>query len=256
MSLQRWASALFSLVLAAPALAHFQVLLPSTDVVADVKQTTLNLKLKFTHPMDGKPVMQMERPAQFGVQSGGMKKDLLPTLKDAPIDGKSAFAASYKIPAPGVRIFYVEPKPYWEPAEHKYIKQYTKVVVGALGLFEGWDDLVGFPIEIKPLARPFGLWTGNVFRGVVLTKGKPLADATVEIEFYNEPRLVAPPNDAFVTQEVKTDANGIFAYAIPRAGWWGFAALTEGLEPLKAPDNSDAVVESGAVMWVRAVDMK
>jgi hypothetical protein len=28
-----------------------------------------------------------------------------------------------------------------------------------------------------------------------------------------------------ITQVVKADANGVFTYGVPFAGWWGFAAL-------------------------------
>lgn len=236
--------------------AHFQLLIPSTDVLGDPKHATIALDVKFAHPMEGRPVMNMDKPLQFGVWVDGKKNDLLGPLQSVVIEGRQAFKANYTVLGPGVHIFYVEPRPYWEPEERKYIKHYTKVVVGAFGLFEGWDAAVGFPVEIKPLSRPFGLWTGNVFRGILVVQGKPAADATVEIEYYNEPRQVEAPNDAFVTQETKTDANGVFEYAIPRAGWWGFAALTQGIETLPGPDGAPAPVESGASIWVRAVDMK
>ena len=64
-----------------------------------------------------------------------------------------------------------------------------------------------------------------------------------------------PPNDAFITQVIKADAQGVFAYAMPRAGWWGFAALVEGDEKMKSPDGRDAPVEMGGLIWVKATDM-
>ena len=54
------------------------------------------------------------------------------------------------------------------------IIHYTKVVVNAMGAEEGWDTLVGFPVEIEPLVRPYGLWTGNAFRGIVKKHGEPV----------------------------------------------------------------------------------
>ncbi|MDD2468761.1 MAG: DUF4198 domain-containing protein, partial [Desulfobulbus sp.] len=81
----------------------------------------------------------------------------------------------------------------------------------------------------------------------------------VEIEYLNEskdnPKKVLPPSDPFITQVVKTDANGIFTYAMPRAGWWGFAALSTADWTLKH-DGADKPVELGAVMWVHTTDMK
>ena len=74
--------------------------------------------------------------------------------------------------------------------------------------------------------------------------------------YWNEGRAVKIPNDAFATQVVKADAGGVFAYSVPRAGWWGFAALVPGQEKMKAPNGKLVDVELGGVIWVRAVDMK
>jgi len=65
------------------------------------------------------------------------------------------------------------------------------------------------------------------------------------------------PAGPFVTQVVKTDANGIFTYAMPAAGWWGFAALNEDDRTMRNPeDNNDYPVEIGALIWVHVQDME
>ncbi|HUS92600.1 MAG TPA: DUF4198 domain-containing protein [Phycisphaerae bacterium] len=242
-------------LVAAAAWSHFQVLVPSQDNVAPDRRT-VELDILFTHPMEDGPVMEMGTPRQFGVLVGGRKTDLLASLKPRKVEGKSAFAASFKVTRPGDHVFYLEPAPYWEPAERKRIVHYTKVVVNAFDQGEGWDAMVGFPVEIEPLVRPYGLWTGNVFRGIVRKNGKPVPFAEVEVEYRNAGRKVAPPCDAFVTQVIKADANGTFCYAMPKAGWWAFAALIDGDEKIKAPDGQDADVEQGGLIWVRTVDMK
>jgi cobalt/nickel transport protein len=175
-------------------------------------------------------------------------------LKEKAVDGKSAWTATQVLNEPGVSIFFVEPKPYWEPAEGKYIIHYAKVAVDAYASGEGWDTMIGLPVEIEPLTRPTGLWTGNIFRGVVTKDGKPVPFAEIEVEYVNDGSVEAP-NDAFVTQVIKADGNGVFDYAMPRAGWWGFAALLEGDKPMQSPDGKSAPVELGALMWVRATDM-
>jgi cobalt/nickel transport protein len=116
--------------------------------------------------------------------------------------------------------------------------------------------MVGLPVEIEPLVRPYGLWTGNTFRGIVRKGGKPVPFAEIEVEYYNEGRAVEPPADPFVTQVVKAGADGEFAYTMPRAGWWGFAALVDGDEPMANPDGEMVDVELGGLMWVRVLDMK
>ena len=247
---------LICILIAAPAaLAHFQVILPSADVVDPSTGKTINLDLLFTHPMEDGPVMEMGAPKRFDVLVRGEKQDLLPALKPVQVEGKTAYQSQYTVKGPGAHIFCLEPAPYWEPAEEKLIIHYTKVVVPAFGLWDGWDAMVGFPVEIEPLTRPFGLWTGNVFRGIVRKHGNPVPLATVEVEYLNSNGAVKPPNDALVTQVIKSDAAGVFTYAMPRAGWWGFAALVDGDEKMPNPDGKPVDVELGGLIWVKTVDM-
>lgn len=244
-------------VVAAPvAWAHFQALIPSPDMVIAGGPKTVELEMVFTHPMACGPAMEMGWPKQFGVLVGGKKIDLMDTLEEKHVDGKTAYRASHAIAAPGDYVFFIEPAPYWEPAERKMIVHYTKVVVDAYGDEQGWDAMVGFPIEIEPLARPYGLWTGNLFRGIVKKNGKPVPFAEVEVEYWNADAKIQAPADPFVTQVTKADANGVFSYAMPKAGWWAFAALIDGDEKMKSPEGDDADVELGGVIWVNCKDMK
>ena len=235
--------------------AHFQVLLPSADQVGPEDPKTLRLDLLFTHPMEQGPVMEMALPRQFGVLVGGKKIDLLAGLKPRKVEGKTAYSCRVPVMRPGDYVFFLEPAPYWEPAEQKRIVHYTKVIVGVMGAENGWDAMVGFPVEIEPLVRPYGLWTGNNFRGVVKRLGKPVPFATIEVEYYNEGRRVKIPNGAFATQVIKADGGGTFCYAMPRAGWWGFAALVPGEEKPQGPGGKPIDVELGGVIWVKTVDM-
>ncbi len=251
-----WAAVLTVGAVVAPAAAHFQVLLPSRDVVGPADPKSVDLQILFTHPMEQGPAMEMGPPRQFGVLVAGKKTDLAATLQPTKVDGKTAYRATARLTRPADYVFYIEPAPYWEAAEGKSIIHYTKVVVDFLGGGEGWDAPVGFPVEIEPLVRPYGLWTGNTFRGIVRHRGQPVPFATVEVEYFNEGGRVTPPNEAFVTQVIKADSQGVFSYSLPRAGWWGFAALIDGDEKLPGPDGRPADVELGGLIWVRAVDMK
>jgi len=235
--------------------AHFGMIIPSDDIVSPGEPRQISLRVMFAHPFESS-WMEMERPAKFGVLIRGQKTEaLLGRLKPIKIKGHTAWKASYAFRRPGDYVFYVEPKPYWEPAEEKFIVHYTKVVVNVYGLEEGWDEPVGFKIEILPLTRPYGLWTGNCFRGVVLLDGKPLPFCEVEVEYFNEGSKYKAPADPFVTQVIKTDANGVFTYAMPKAGWWGFAALGEAPYRLRH-GGKEYPVEIGAVIWVRVEDMR
>lgn len=247
-----------SLLCSAVAQAHFQMIIPSDDMVTQSEPRQLDIKLKFWHPLEGYG-MNLVKPAQFGVLAQGKKQDLLGSLKatktkDRAGHNMDTFEAKYSFKRPGDHIFYVEPKPYWEPAEESFIVHYTKVIVNAFGLEEGWDQEVGLKTEIVPLTRPYGLWTNNVFQGIVKVNGKPVPFSKVEVEYYAEGREIKVPADPMITQVVKADQNGVFTYAMPRAGWWGFAALNEGDKPMQH-EGKDYPVEIGALLWVKTHDV-
>ncbi|MBB4120247.1 DUF4198 domain-containing protein [Martelella radicis] len=238
-----------ALVGASPAAAHFQEIIPSADVLPDGGPVTVDLV--FTHPFEGGPVMNMAVPVAVGVVKNGERTDLLGALEEAPQGDAMAYRLTTDLETPGAAIFYVEPEPYFEPAEGKFITHYAKVVVDSYASGEGWDESVGLPVEIVPLSRPTGLWTGNAFTGVVTRGGKPVPFAEIEVEFINDHGIEAP-NDAYITQVIKADANGTFSYAMPVSGWWGFAALIEADAPMTAPDGREVPVEEGALIWVNA----
>jgi cobalt/nickel transport protein len=246
--------AVFTPVISPPSQAHFQELIPSTEIVDTAGDRVLRLDLRFTHPMAQGPIMPMAVPARFGVLGPGGRQDLRGALEPATIDGAAVYSAVFNVERPGDYVFFVEPAPYWEPAEGKWIVHYTKVVVDAFGGGGAWDAEIGLPVEIAPLVRPYGLWIGNLFRGVVKHNGQPVPFVPVEVEWRNDGSVV-PPADAFETQLIKADANGTFAYAIPRAGWWGFAALLDAPEPMPGPHGEPVPVEQGGLIWVRARDM-
>jgi len=235
-------------MLSGSAFAHFGMLIPSKATISKTDPKTVGVQISFSHPFEMKG-MDMAKPKAFGVMAGGGKEDLLGSLKPIQVMGQAAWSSQYTLKRPGVYIFYMDPEPYWEPAEDSFISHYTKVVVPAFGGEEGWDKEVGQKIEIVPLTRPFGLYAGNVFQGIAKVDGKPLSYAEVEIEFYNRENKVEAPNEYLVTQAVKADRNGVFTYAVPRAGWWGFAALTTADFKLKK-DGKDKAVEIGGVIWV------
>ena len=243
---------------AAPAWAHFQMIIPSNEMVAQGDDRNIHLDVMFWHPLEGYG-MNMAKPARFGVMLRGRKTDLLGDLKPVKMkDGeghmRDAFTLDYTVKKPGDHVFYIEPTPYWEPSEDKFIVHDTKVVVNGLGLEVGWQNEVGLKAEIVPLTRPYGLWKGNVFQGQVKMDGKPVPYPEVEVETYDPDKHIHPPSETMITQVIKGDQNGVFTYAFPKAGWWGFAALMEGETPIKH-DGEDKPVEVGALIWVKSYDM-
>lgn len=241
----------FSL-LASPVQAHFGMVIPSTSVVEEKKDAALSLELSFSHPME-MVGMPLAKPKSFTVHADGKAQDLTPSLAPARILDHEAWKAQYTVKRPGVYTFVMEPVPYWEPAEDCYIIHYTKTVVAAFGEEEGWDEPLGLKTEIVPLTRPFGNYAGNVFSGQVLRDGKPLAGAMIEVEYYNLDHAYTAPNTHLVTQVVKADANGIFVFGVPFAGWWGFAALSTSDQKMEYKGEAKDV-ELGAVLWMEFVN--
>jgi len=230
--------------------AHFGVILPDKSMVMQGDNPNLELILAFCHPFEQNG-MDLAKPKAFGVQSGKEKTNLLNTLQEIQVLDKQAWKTSYTLKKPGVYTFYFDPQPYWEPAEDKYIVHQTKTYVAAFGDESGWDREVGLKAEIIPLTRPFGLYTHNLFQGVVKFKGKPVPNVDVEVEYWNADKKVNAPNDYFITQVVKTDKNGVFTFAAPKAGWWGFSALNEEKNAIAQPDGKKKDAEYGAVLWVQ-----
>ncbi|MCK4326133.1 DUF4198 domain-containing protein [bacterium] len=243
-----------------PAYAHFGMIIPSTDIVEEKAGSGLTVKVMFAHPFEGN-TMDMVKPVQFGVFCRGAKSPLLNTLKPLKVKGYAekeshrGWTCRYNVRRPGDYIFFCEPKPYWEPAEDCFIVHYTKVIVDAFGMEEGWDEELGLKTEVIPLTRPYGLYTGNVFQGLVKVNGEPAPFTEVEVEYFNEDGKSEAPAGPFVTQVTKCDANGVFTYSMPKAGWWGFAALNEDDKKL-VHEGEEKSIEIGAVIWVKVYDMR
>jgi cobalt/nickel transport protein len=235
------------LLLSSPALAHFGMVIPSDSVIDDQKQAAIEVQLSFSHPMECNG-MQLAQPA-VKVFSDGKAKEFGYALQPVKVMEHDAWKLPFTFKKPGVYQFIMEPTPYWEPAEDCYIIHYTKTIISAFGEEEGWDEPAGLKTEIVPLSRPFGNYAGNVFQGQVLLDGKPAPGTEVEIEYYNKDGKYEAPNNALVTQVVKADANGVFTYGVPFAGWWGFAALNTAEEKI-AHEGTPKDVEIGAVLWV------
>ncbi|MGF1446010.1 MAG: DUF4198 domain-containing protein [Pikeienuella sp.] len=232
-----------------PAVAHYGMIIPSDQMVMQGEATDLEIGLFFGHPFDPAG-MELARPAAFTVTHGSETTDLLDTLAETEFHGATAWQTTHKIERPGTYVFAMEPQPYWEPAEDAFIIHYTKTYVTAFGDDEGWDAELGLKTEIVPMSKPFALWAGNVFQGVVKLDGEPVPFAEVEVEYFNEDGTAVAPTELMVTQTIKADENGIFTYAAPVAGWWGFAALNTADETM-AHEGEDKAIELGAVVWVR-----
>lgn len=233
---------------ATAALAHYGMIIPSDPMISQDDGRSVTLDVSFSHPFELRG-MELVSPVAFSVTHEGETTDLMDQLQPATIMEDAGFTMEYDLARPGTYVFAMEPQPYWEPAEDSYIVHYTKTYVSAYDDDEGWDALLGLRTEIEPLTRPFGIWEGNVFQGRVLLEGEPVPFAEVEVEYYNEDGSATSPSDLMITQTIVADADGIFSYSTPNAGWWGFAALNTAPETMDF-EGEEKAVELGAVIWV------
>lgn len=271
--MKKLAIALAFTLMAGSAFAHFQMLY--TPESALNKGETIELRHVFTHPFadehtmdmglqhDSKDLMSVEA---FYVINKDKKKDLLSTLKPISFKGHhnsgSAYKSTYKARRMGDHLFVIQPAPYFEANEDAYIQQITKMVVNVAGAPTDWDKELGLKAEIVPLTKPYAIWTGSTFSGVVKSNGEPVPFAEIEVEYLNRdvdlaanamgPAYVEAPQDSFVTMGIKADQNGKFTFGIPKAGWWGFAALGAGSDT----EYKGKELSQDAVIWVQAKDMK
>jgi len=162
----------------------------------------------------------------------------------------------------GDYVFVLEPAPYYEEAEDKYIQQFTKMVMNVGGVPGNWAEEVGLPAEIVALNKPYANWTGGVFRGIVLAGGEPVPFAEIEIEYINhqpdlenhgfiEAAAIEAPHPALENISIRADANGQFSIGLPRAGWWGICALAVG----PVTEHEGKPLSQDAVLWVQAHDI-
>jgi len=232
-----------------PALAqaHFGLILPDDPMITQDEGREVALTFGFVHPFE-QFGMEMAPPGRVIVRHPGGTEDITETLSPRPVLGERGFRADYRLSRPGAYAFAMEPMPYWEPGEDKYILHYSKTYISAFDSDQGWQEPLGLKTEIQPLTRPFGLWEGNIFQGRVLRDGAPVPLAQVEVEYYNLEGRQAPA-EVMITQTIQADESGVFAYAPPGPGWWGFAALTEADYTIARAGDAKPV-ELGAVIWV------
>ncbi len=253
-----------SFILSNTALAHFQMLY--TPNMALDKGKTIELKHVFTHPFSDEHTMDMAGVEEFYVIHKEKKKDLKDTLKPITFQGThnkaKAFESKYKARRMGDHVLIMKPTPYYEKNEDMYIQQITKTIINVAGAPSDWDGEFGLKAEIVPLTKPYAIWEGGSFTGIVKSNGEPVPYAEIEVEYLNRnvdlknnkmgKSFIEAPHDSFVTMGIKANKDGEFTFSIPKAGFWAFCALGVGPdEEYKGKDLSQ-----DAVIWVEAKPMK
>ncbi|GJM13185.1 MAG: hypothetical protein DHS20C12_15880 [Pseudohongiella sp.] len=207
--------------------------------------------------------------SQRGNESEPRRTDLMEYLK--PIDwvSEQGSTQAYEAELPraitrslGDYVFVLQPAPFYEEQEDKYIQQFTRTMLNVGGVPGNWAEPMGLAAEIQPLNKPYANWQGGIFRGVVLADGEPVPHAEMEIEYLNHvvdienkqfgaEALVDFPQDSFGTQTIYADANGQFSIGLPKAGWWGICALEIGART----EHEGKALSQDAVLWLQVKDL-
>ncbi len=236
--------------------AHFQLIFTPESMLE--KGGKLTLKMPFTHPSESGHVMDMGTPQEFYSIRKGKKTDLMDKLK--PIEWTSsqntgkAYEAEVKLRGLGDNIFVLNPAPFYEASEDIFIQQITKSYINVGDLPTDWPEVQALKTEIRPLTKPYNVIAGGTFSGIVLSEGKPVPFAEIEIEYINfEPDM---ENNKFAemgkissaAHAIRSDASGTFTFGVPKAGIWGIAALGAG------PDTEyeGKELSQDAVIWIQA----
>ena len=262
-----------SIFLSSTANSHFQMIY--TEQSALNKAQDLEFAMVFTHPFAAGHTMGMGEPEAFyllhqrGDDGEPEKVDLREYLQAVTWTSLTNAGKAYVANVPrkvarslGDYVFVLQPAPYYEGEEDKYIQQITKTIVNVGGVPGNWGSEVGLPAEIVPYDKPYANWKGGVFRGIVLSGGKAVPNAELEIEYMNHaPNIgarrfenaaaVEAPHNAFKTMSIRADAGGEFVIGLPKAGWWGICALKVG--PQK--EHKGKPLSQDAVLWVQVTDM-
>lgn len=254
--------------------AHFVVMYtPETALVRT--PDVVPFHIVFTHAFAGGPTMSMEKPQRFYYskksEAGRPSEevDLMQYLQpvqwqteDTSVDAWKAEIPRSEMRSLGDYQVVLEPVPYLSQDEGLYIQQFTKVMLNVGGVPGNWAETLGLPAEIEALNKPYANWTGAVFRGLVLSDGIPVPFTQVEVEYLNHPLdiensrfeaegLIEPPHPAFGAMVILTNEFGEFSFAMPKAGWWGFAALSVGPET----EYNGMPLSQDAILWVQATDL-
>lgn len=236
---------------AAVAFCQFLEIIPATDSITAGKGAAIGVDLALSVP-GAAALLDLATPEALFVLHGDDRRDLTAVLVPVRGDGGRLYRFSVPVASQGDHVVAVTAAPVWDAARQKLIARSAKVVVNGAPATTGWDEPVRFPVEIDPLVRPYGLWTGNCFRGVVKQNGRPVPFAEIEVMFRGSSGAgkISRP---FPPQLLVADINGVFVYAMPRAGWWGFAGRIEG--EMVEYEGRRVEVERVGVIWVRCMDM-
>jgi len=252
--------------------AHFQVLY--TPSLFLEKGQYIQLRQIFTHPFEDNYTLDMGnqhdtkellKVEEFYSINKKKKLDLLNTLNIIDFKGNTnsgkAYASRYKAGKIGDHILVLKPAPFYDETQDVYIQQIVKTIINVAAAPTDWSDEVGLEVEIIPLVKPYAIWEGSNFTGIVKANSKIVPFANIDISYLNRDvniknnsmgrDRIKAPNKTFITLTIKANKNGEFNFTIPKAGFWGFSAQ----DLIKNKTFKNKELKQDALIWVEAKKM-
>ena len=250
---------LWGLWSALPAMAHFQVYWPQIEGCYAKPGEAITWRYFWGHPFE--MLISDAQPPKFFMFTPQRQKENVEvkeiSLKDqGSVQDRKAFEVEYKPPGLGDYYLCLEAPPYFIPEDQVFWQDYVKEPLHVQSA-KGWDQLVGLPVEIVPLTKPYGWPAGSVFKGQALAKNLALTRATVEIEKFNG--FFVPPdrlprdrlgaeNGPRMTRVTKTDHMGYFICTLDSPGWWIISVSAPGER--RVHERKTYPVEMRGCLWV------
>ncbi|MEO1167067.1 MAG: DUF4198 domain-containing protein, partial [Chloroflexota bacterium] len=96
-----------TLLAAAPAMAHYGMIIPTDPMISQEDGRSVGLTMSFSHPfeLDG---MMLDTPVSFSVTHEGTTTDLLSSLEGATVMDEQGYTLDYGLDRPGTYIFAME----------------------------------------------------------------------------------------------------------------------------------------------------
>lgn len=251
------------------AYAHFQMLY--TPNLALEKGKYIQIRQVFTHPFEDKYTLNMGKQhdsneflevEEFYVINKKKKTDLKSTLKAIQFKGNvnsgHAYESKYKARKMGDHIMILKAAPFYEENQDIYIQQIVKTIINVAAAPTNWSDDLKLEAEIVPLVKPYAIWEGSNFAGIVKAQGKAVPYANVDITYLNRDvdinnnsmgkDKIKASNKVFITLSLKANKNGEFNFTIPKAGFWAFSAQ----DLNKGKTFKGKKLKQDALIWVEA----
>jgi len=259
--LMHWTLAVLLLVAGAPALAHFNVILPENySVWSATKGDSIPYRFIWGHGYEHIWFDATKPAALFAVSPKGDKIDLLPLLKETTVLGQGkaehrAYSFNLDVAERGDHIIGMKAALLWQDDEETFLQDYAKSELHVQTKL-GWDQPVGLKFELVPLTRPYGLQVGGVIQMQLRYDGEPVPGCDVEFEKCQPfvPDESDLPGEEFITFEAKSDPNGIVTFGLHEEGWFAITAIRETGKEITNDGHTGELIER-STFWVNVAPL-